>query len=274
MHPYLLMLYALPSAALAALSVALALAMSLLGPWAATRLLKVAPNEERSAAAIDAFKLIGPLTAIFTAFLLLQAVNRLNEARQLVETQAMNILQLDRSLAQLDTAAARDAHRAARDYATALVESGWPAMRAMRASPEVEAALNALSNAVDAAAKSAPDNPRFLQSISSDLGSIGDAQAQIQAAAQGGLPMVFWSVQAILLLAMAAQLAMVGANWAKIAPLSGYCAALGLLIGLLFALDHPFLGDESAEPAPIERAIAQLDLYAQFSPPQSGETRR
>lgn len=267
MHPLLLALYSLPSGAIAALGVALAVFLSLAAPWLSSRLFRVRPSDARSEAAIDSFKLIGPLTTIFTAFLLLQAVNRLNDARQLVESEAMNILQLDRSLTHIDTAAARQVHQVTRAYAETLVTQGWPAMREMGASAEVETALDRLSDAVDAAAKSAPANARFLQTISSDLGAIGDVQAQLWAAAHGGLPALFWTVEIILLLLLAAQLAMVGANWQKIAPFAGYAAALGLLIGLLFAIDHPFLGDQSADPAPIVRAIAQLDLYDRLVSP-------
>lgn len=260
-------LYQFPSLILIIAPVFLALLVCASGPWIAHHVFRMEPDAERSTAAIDGFKLIGPLTGVFTAFLLLQSINKLNDARHLVESQAMNLLQLDHSIGQVSNSEAYQARQSLRNYARSLVDHGWPAMRTMKPSSEVEAALNNLSNEVDSVAKSAPENHRLLQSMSVDLGSVGDVQAQISAAALGGLPQAFWLVQLVLLLLMAIQLAMVGPKWAQIAPLAGYFAALGLLVGLLFAMDRPFLGDESADPTPIERAIMQLDLYAHLTAP-------
>jgi len=260
-------LYQFPSIVIIITPVFMALLVCAAGPWIAHHVFRMKPDEERSAAAIDGFKLVGPLTGVFTAFLLLQSITKLNDARHLVESQAMNLLQLDHSIGQVSNPEAYQARQAVRNYARSLVDYGWPAMRAMKPSADVETALNKLSNEVDSVAKSAPENHRLLQSMSVDLGSVGDVQAQISAAALGGLPQAFWLVQSVLLMLMAAQLAMVGPKWSQIAPLAGYSAALGLLIGLLFAMDRPFLGDESADPTPIERAIMQLDLYAHLTAP-------
>ena len=264
-------LYQLPSMIIIIAPVFLALLVCAIGPWIAHHVFRMELNAERSTAAIDGFKLIGPLTGVFTAFLLLQSITKLNDARHLVESQAMNLLQLDHSIGQVSDPEAYLARQSVRNYARSLVDYGWPAIRTMKHSAEVEAALNTLSNRVDAVAKSESENHRLLQSISVDLGSIGDVQAQISAAAIGGLPQVFWLVQLALLMLMAVQLSLVGPTWSQIAPLAGYFAALGLLIGLLFAMDRPFLGDESADPTPIERAIMQLDLYAHLTaPPAQG----
>ncbi|HEV2556035.1 MAG TPA: hypothetical protein VGV17_19965 [Bosea sp. (in: a-proteobacteria)] len=264
-------LYQIHSTVLISLAVTLALGICVAAPWVAHRMFRLKPNLERSAAALDAFKLIGPLTGIFTAFLLLQSVNRLHDARRLVESQAMNLLQLDRALGRIDSAEAADARRAVRDYARILVDRGWPAMRAQRPSPDVATALSALSGHVDVLAKTIKGDGSTLELISAGLESIGDIQSQIEASAAGGLPDTFWLAVILLLLLMTAEAAMIVPRWVVILPLAGYSGAIGLLIGLLFVMDRPFLGDQSADPSPIERSIATLDLRAQLMsrPPQA-----
>lgn len=261
-------LYQIPSTVLISLAVMLAVGICVAAPWVAHRVFRLKPNPEWSSAALDAFKLIGPLTGIFTAFLLLQSVNRLHEARRLVESQAMNLLQLDRALGRIDSAEAVHARGAVRDYARILVDRGWPAMRAQRPSPEVGTALSTLSGRVDALAKTLTQVPAAerspLELISADLEAVGDVQSQIEASAAGGLPDTFWLAVILLLLLMTAEAAMIAPRWAVILPLAGYSGAIGLLIGLLFVMDRPFLGDQSADPSPIERSIATLDLRAQL----------
>ncbi|KPF72722.1 hypothetical protein IP69_02285 [Bosea sp. AAP35] len=264
-------LYQIHSTVLISLAVMLALGICVAAPWVAHNLFRLKPNAERSLAALDAFKLIGPLTGIFTAFLLLQSVNRLHDARRLVESQAMNLLQLDRALGRIDSAESADARRAVREYARILVDRGWPAMRAQKASPEVGTALGLLSERIDALAIASAGDRSALELISAGLEAVGDVQSQIEAAAAGGLPDTFWLAVVLLLLLMTAEAAMIVPRWAVILPLAGYSGGIGLLIGLLFVMDRPFLGDQSADPSPIERSIATLDLRAQLMsrPPQA-----
>lgn len=264
-------LYQIPSTVLISLAVMLALGICIAAPWVAHRAFRLKPNDERSSAALDAFKLIGPLTGIFTAFLLLQSVNRLNDARKLVESQAMNLLQLDRALGRVESSEAVLARQSVRDYARILVDRGWPAMRAQRPSPDVATALGVLSERIDALARASAGDRSALELISAGLEAIGDVQSQIEAAAAGGLPDTFWLAVILLLLLMVAEAAMIVPRWPVILPLAGYSGAVGLLIGLLFVMDRPFLGDQSADPSPIERSIVTLDLRAQLMsrPPQA-----
>lgn len=259
-------LYQIPSTVLISLAVMLALGICVAAPWVAHRAFRLRPNQERSSSALDAFKLIGPLTGIFIAFLLLQSVNRLHEARKLVESQAMNLLQLDRALGRIDSAEAVLTRQSVRDYARILVDRGWPAMRAQQPSPDVGTALSTLSGRIDALAQAPTGDRSALELISAGLEAVGDIQSQIDAAAVSGLPETFWLAVGLLLFLMVAEAAMIVPRWSVILPLAGYSGAIGLLIGLLFVMDRPFLGDQSADPSPIERSIATLDLRSQLMP--------
>lgn len=258
-------LYQFPSGGVIGAAVAISLLLCVGAPWVTRRLLRLDVDARWAAGALDALKLIGPLAGIFTVFLLLQSVNRLHDAHKLVESQAMNLLQLDRSLGRIEGTETAEARRALRDYARVLVDRGWPAMRTMQPSPDLDAAFSQLSNGIDTLTKVPAIQRRIIDPVLSDLEALGDMQAQITAAANGGLPAMFWFALGLLMLLMVAEAAMIEPRHSTVLPLAGYFAALGLLIGLLFLMDRPFVGEQSADPAPIERSIAILDLRAQLS---------
>lgn len=225
------------------------------------RLLPRAHCETRAAAALDTFKILGPLAGVFLSFSLVQAIGQFRTADLNVNREATNIFQLDRALSGVSSLAdTRPARLALRDYTRQVVTAGWAAMRqGQDEAPQTAEALTRLQLAVDALVEKLPLDVRFANDIDKNLDDIHDDRAARLGIAHGGLPAVMWWVLAALFgLLFACAACLQGGHSRHPLPIL-YIAGLGLLSALLFIMDRPFQGDLSVSPAPLVKILGQLD---------------
>ncbi|MFG1477231.1 hypothetical protein V5F53_01040 [Xanthobacter sp. V4C-4] len=225
------------------------------------RLLPADGQEARAVAALDTFKVLGPLAGVFLSFTLVQAIGQFRAADTNVSREAANIYQLDRALngatALADTRPARLALRA---YVGHVVSDGWQAMREGRdESPESAQALARLQAEVDALLAVLPPDVRFSNDIDKNLDDVHDDRATRLGIAHGGLPAIMWWVLLSLLVLLFACAACLQGTAARHPLPVLYIAGLGLLSALLFIMDRPFQGELSVSPAPLVKIQGQLD---------------
>lgn len=253
-------LFQLPSELVISGTVAVWLIVCLGARWFLGFALRLPASSDRHAAALDAFKVTGAIVGIFMSFLLVQSINRADAAKRLVDTQATNLVQLDRALGR--TPAAAGAAQALQAYAAAVVSRGWPAMARMRASPEVNTAFDTLSDNIEATVKSGGFDGAASDQIFPKLEAVRDTQLAMEAAARG-LPHIFWVTILGLFALMLIEIALVDRDRNRFGPFVPHVAALAALLGLLLVMDRPFAGDLGVSAAPIERAILKLEHYRQ-----------
>lgn len=224
------------------------------------RLLPEEGREARALAALDTFKVLGPLAGVFLSFSLVQAISQFRTADVNVTREAADIYQLDRALngasSLTDTRPARVALRA---YVRDVIGQEWPAMHKGRESPETAQALLRLQVAVDAMLEELPADVRFSNDIDKNLDDIQDDRATRLGIAHGGLPAVMWSVLAALFTLLFACSAFLQGSAARHPLPILYIAGLGLLSALLFIMDRPFQGELNVSPAALVKIQGQLD---------------
>lgn len=253
-------LFQFPSEFVIAGTVAVWLAVCLVARYLLRVLFRLPASPDRHVAALDAFKVTGAIVGIFMAFLLVQSINRADAAKRLVETQATNLVQLDRALGRAPAAAAPA--QALQAYARTVVSRGWPAMARTRSSPEVNAAFDALSDSIETTTKSGGLDAAASDQIFPKLEAVWDSQRAMEAAARG-LPHIFWITILGLFALMLIELVLIDRDRNRFGPFLPHVAALAALLGLLIVMDRPFGGDLGAGAAPIERAILKLEHYRQ-----------
>jgi hypothetical protein len=224
------------------------------------RLLPEEGREARAAAALDTFKVLGPLTGVFLSFSLVQAIGQFRTADVNVTREAANVYQLDRALngasSMTDTRPARLALRA---YVRHLVSHEWPALHEGHESRETTQALLRVQQAVDAMLETMPSEVRFSNDIDKNLDEMQDDRATRLGIAHGGLPAVMWSVLAALFTLLFACAAFLQGSATRHPLPILYIAGLGLLSALLFIMDRPFQGELSVSPSALIKIQSQLD---------------
>lgn len=237
------------------------LLLMFLARWLGRHILPAERDEMRATAALDTFKLLGPLAGVFLSFSLVQSISQFRVADTNVSREATNIYQLDRALALTPQALdARPARLALRDYLQHVVTDDWAALREGRAESETTVeALTRLHEAVEALEASFPSQVRATSDIDDDFDDVQDDRATRLGIAHGGLPAVMWWVLALLLCLLFACAASLQRQHARHPLPVLYIAGLGLLAAVLFIIDRPFQGELSISPAPLVKVLGQLD---------------
>ncbi|KZE33764.1 DUF4239 domain-containing protein [Chelatococcus daeguensis] len=258
--PFTDVIYRFSNNILVVIFVSAAVTASVLLPLIGTRLLRQEQATARAGFALDAFKLIGPVIAIFTAFTLLQAINRYREAETLVLREATEIMQLDRALRRLgpDAAPLRDALAA---YGQSVVAQEWPALKKGQESAATQTLFNTLIESIHAVHQRMDIEATTREAIDDAADELLDIRALRLNAATTGLPAIFWHVLGSLIVLLAAEALLFRFDWNLVVPKAGYAAAIALLIALLVILDYPFRGEQSVGAEPITRALTHIARY-------------
>lgn len=249
-------LYGWSNAAIIALFLLVAVPAAVLAHLAGARLFG-RPPPERHAAALEAFKLIGPLTGIFLTFSLVQSMGQFRSSDAAADREAANIVQLDRALAVFGAESGMASRLLLRDYARALVEDEWPALRHGRGgSKEATAAFARLAASVESMLL-AHTGTRF--EVTRALDDVHDNRASRIGTATGGLPVIFWWITGCLFVLLICAMSCLDADrhWRILPGL--YIAALTLLAALFYIIDSPYKGEQSISPRPLQTAVEVLD---------------
>ncbi len=250
--------YMLPDELVLALTVFGLTGLCAAGPFVLAALRRHPLSKASHDSALDALKLVGPLIAVFAAFLLLQSVNRLNAANQSVSAETADILQLDRALARIETPQAKEARLALRAYIGAFATTGWAAMRRGELDPVTAARFDTLVASVQALSGN-EDNVPALQTAHDAMDTLEDSRAARLAVAFSGLPALFWVALACLVTIFICLASMTSPVLQEVVPRAGYMMALSILLALLVLYDHPFQGRYSASIDPLQRVLIKFD---------------
>ena len=252
-------LYDFPASALMFFASGTALALVLLTGLVARQL----PTQPaRSAAALDAYKVIVSFLAILLSFSLVQANALLRAADVAISAEAGAMNQLDRFLVRSHTTMTDAVRPRLQSYMQAVLKQDWPAMRQGLNASDAQSVLGNLNRAVmsltpaDLGAKA-----QFYPEIIKYLDAINDARQARMDSVDAGLPAVLWETTWILCTVLIVLAALNDAP-SRLVALGGHAIAIGVLLALTFAVDKPHRGTVSTTPAPIERVLALVQARA------------
>ena len=240
-----------------AVALILALAIGLpiwLAPILAARLFGPA-SAARVAAGLEGVKLLGPLTAVFLSFSLVQSIGQFRRIEVAIGKEATDITQLDRGLLRLSGASVETVRATLRAYAKSVVEDEFPAFNRGRTSPRTAAIFNLLLQEGELLAKTSVAG---VESMLIKLDDVDDDRTARLENINIHLPWFFWWVTLLLMLLLLLEAGRLEANSPLSRAIAGYAAALGLLISLLFAVDTPFRGDTSVSSQPFRVAFLSM----------------
>lgn len=247
------------------------LAMRALG----ARILPEEGRDEHAEMALDTFKVLAPLAGIFIIFCLVQSIGQFRTAEAEIGREASTLYHLGR---ELTVAPAGDAQRnalvALRTYVDHVVHDEWAVLRAgSDESLETEKALIALQHAAEALMVQLPAD-MHTDEIDKALDLIEDFRADRLEVADGGLPAIMWWVVVLLFALIFTGSAYMQGKAARHPLPVLYVTGLGLLAALLFIFDRPFQGEISLSPAPLEKALRQMDARLNRAYPGASQSRR
>ncbi len=229
----------------------------LLAPVLYTRLSGRAASRERHDAALEVWKLMGTLTAVFLTFLLVQSMNYFRDAEVAVSREAGNVLQLDHALEAFPPAKGSAARARLRDYTRSVITQEWPAMLRGADSPATAAAMQALQQAVAALLETDPDQSAR-HDLRKNMNDVEDDRAAREGTAGGSLPTALWMVASGLfaLILMTVSQLQAGQHITRMVAL--HATGLALLAALLFVMDGPYKGYVSVSPRALQKVLVTI----------------
>src|SRR5205823_14751564 len=134
----------------------------------------------------------------------------------------------------------------------------WPALADGHSSPNTEAALSAVSNAMFSASPGAGPQRDLHQNLLKSLDEIAEARGQRITAAGLRLLPAFWiAVVALLLTAML--LGFLVPPWSVHAvTIIAASSGIAIVAALVFCIDSPFKGYSSVQPTAFEKVLVAI----------------
>ena len=201
------------------------------------------------------------LTAFVLVFVIVQAQAQFGRAEGIVINEATAIEHLDRALERLNPETTAPARRALYAYAVSLVQEEWPYMQGGGnglGHPQTQKSFEAFEQIY---AVMTPAQGRDM-ALFNDIIRLSDTVEEVRdmrlRQASVAIPPLLWGVIAAMFLLVLGLGGFFPTSLMHNVMLSCIAAVPGVLIALLFILDHPFMGNTSVQPDTIARVVADL----------------
>lgn len=231
-----------------------------LAPLAGARVFRPAVNTDRHAAALEAWRIVGPLAAVFMSFSLVQSMGEYRRAEAAVSHEATSILQLDRALAVLGDGDGKPARQGLRRYLRAVISDEWPRARSGAGeSLEANDAFAELQATLERLVQGGVSSAQSRAELMKNLDDVQDDRSARVGAAHVVLPPVMWWVTSVLfaLILVAASALRPSLPWVLMAALYG--SGLAMVAGCFYIVDGPYQGEFSVSPRPMVQAANAME---------------
>jgi hypothetical protein len=201
---------------------------------------------------------VGVIYAVLLGFVVIVSWENFSEAEHVVGQEASALRTMYRDSAAFPPAIRDQIHSDVRNYASAAVESDWPAMaRGEPGAPETARALDETSEYLATMPTANPDELQYKGIEADRLNDLVTARsARLDFVAQG-VPAVLW-LALIVGAAVTVGFTMIfGLGSALLHTLmtAGLTVLIGVLLFVAVAIDHPFAGGVAVHPVPLERVL-------------------
>jgi Protein of unknown function (DUF4239) len=212
-------------------------------------------SETNSEIARTTMTTITGFTGVVLAFSLVQAQGNLRSVEKTVANEALQLNQMDRLLTNYGDAKLAAIREAVWAYGESVVVDEWPQLSQHSSSQRSADLFRTLSQLILAI----QPMPGRESVIYADLVKTTDQLAESREDRLGetdlGLPPIYWEVIGFLMVLLVGFAAFVEPRRGRVLSMAALGAGLALLVTLVFIFDQPFLGDVSARPDPIVRAL-------------------
>lgn len=203
---------------------------------------------------------VGVVYAVLMASIAVMAWEIYNDADAIVATEAdlVSDIYIDAQGLGETTSAALRKHLL--DYADTVLKVEWPAMREGRALREGEVSLGYIQSVLSAFRSDSPTQTVYLAQVLTRLNELYDARHERMLLVGYGIHPVIWFAVAMGGLITVAFTFFFGLSNIKVHLLmsNGLAVAIALVITIIAAMDHPFLGEVDISPEPFEMVLQHM----------------
>ena len=203
----------------------------------------------------------GVIYAVLLGFVVIVSWENVSEAEDVVGQEASALRTMYRDSAAFPPLVREQIHTDVRDYAAAAVEDEWPAMaRGEPGSPETARVLDETSEYLATLVTTTPDELQYKGIEADRFNDLVTARSARLDFVDQGVPAVLW-VALVVGAAVTIGFTMIfGLRSALLHTImtASLTALIGVLLVVALALDHPFSGGVSVDPAPLERVLVDF----------------
>ena len=201
---------------------------------------------------------VGVVYAVLLAFVVVVSWENFSGAEDVVGQEASALRNIYRDSTAFSPEVRERVHADVREYARAVVEREWPAMnRGEPGDPEVAGVLDDFSQTLVALPATTLTQQQYVSVEADRFNDLVTARSKRLDFVDQGVPAVLWAAL-IVGAAVTIGFAMIfGMSSTLLHTLmtASLTALIGVLMFVAIAIDHPFAGDVSVDPAPLERVL-------------------
>jgi Protein of unknown function (DUF4239) len=201
---------------------------------------------------------VGVIYAVLLAFVVIVTWENFSDAEDVVGQEASALRTIYRQSAAFPNDVRDRLHDDVRRYAEAAIQQEWPAMaRGQSGDPSVARILDEMSEHLTQLTVTTPVQQQYVGAEAARFNDLVGARSRRLDYVGGGVPTVLWIaliVGAVVTIGFATifGLRSIGLHVVITASLA---AVIGVLLFVALAIDHPFAGDVSVAPHPLERVL-------------------
>jgi hypothetical protein len=204
---------------------------------------------------------VGVIYAVLLAFVVIVSWENFSHAEQVVGNEASALRTIYRDSSAFPPQVRDQLHDTVRRYATAVVDTEWPAMaRGEPGSPEVAHIFDETSQLLANLPTDTPGQQQY-QGVEADrFNDLVAARSERLDFVEQGVPAVLWIalvVGAVVTIGFAMIFGMRSTVLHTLMTAS-LTALIGVLLFVAVAIDHPFAGDVAVAPTPLERVLSDF----------------
>ncbi len=237
-------------------------ALALLGVVHVRRRVPLATQMEQNEVAGFFIAVLGVVYGVLLAFAVIVVWEDYEEARNVAEREANSIGDIYRLSDALRDPARSEIQEQSKAYVRAVIDLEWPLLERGHESPDGLRHLDRLAGAVTTYEPSGDRESAIYAKLLDELQDVGDERRMRILASREGIPPLIWAVLigggvvTVLftyffgLKSMRTQLMMTAL----------YVAAIGFVLFLIAAVDHPFSGTVRVEPRAMDLVLERIEL--------------
>jgi ABC-type multidrug transport system fused ATPase/permease subunit len=205
---------------------------------------------------------LGGVYAVLLALVVIALWDQRSNVDNYASDEAGYLIATYRDIGGLPAEFAVPARAAIVDYTKAVIDVGYPALKAGAPSERSRSTFTDMFTMIRAFEPKTRHDEMIYAEALRELNQASEARSRRVAAFRGGLPPVFWAVIVVstaLTLALGGMLAMQSAGHHQLL-MAVFAASIGVLLFLVLVLDRPFAGDLGVTPDAFEEAVAAMKM--------------
>lgn len=236
--------------------------LALLGLFTVRRRVPLDVQMEQNEVAGFFIAVLGVVYAVLLAFAVIAVWEDLDDARNTSEREANSVGDLYRMAEGLPESARRPLQEQAIAYARSVIEDEWPMLRHGRENANSVQSMDALWSLVRQYEPNGSREEALYAELLAELQEINDERRMRLLASRVGIPPLIWAVLiggGVVTVLFTYFFGLKNFT-AQIAMTALYVAAIGFVLFLIAAIDHPFTGAVSVSPEAMEAVIQRIEL--------------